>query len=290
MAVVTSVLLDQTSASTNGPSSSTSSADLRLERVVKDFKLRRGASVRALDDVDLEVGHGEFVALLGPSGCGKSTILRIAAGLEEPTTGSVTVGGAAPAQMTRNHGLGVAFQDHALLPWATIEANVAIPFKVARRAVDTRRVAELLELVGLTEFATARPRQLSGGMRQRASIARALVLQPRMLLLDEPFGALDAVTRRKMNIELQTIWARDHVSTLLVTHAVDEAVFLADRVVVMSARPGRIEAIRTIDFERPRRPDLMRSTEFHEIVDDLTASLDRHEAATVGADAVEVAT
>lgn len=259
------------------PAASTS-ADLRLSQVVKDFQLRRGEPVRALDSVDLEIGPGEFVALLGPSGCGKSTILRLAAGLEQPTSGTVSVGGAAPVEMARHQGLGVAFQDHALLPWATIESNVSIPFKIARRPVDSERVAELLELVGLTEFAKARPRQLSGGMRQRASIARALVLEPKMLLLDEPFGALDAVTRRKLNIELQSIWTRDHISTLLVTHAVEEAVFLADRVVVMSARPGRIETIRKIDFERPRKPELLRSPEFHEVVDVLTASLDLHDA------------
>jgi NitT/TauT family transport system ATP-binding protein len=269
---VTNHLLDEQRQHTS------TSADLRLEQVVKDFRLRRGESVRALDSVDLEIGKGEFVALLGPSGCGKSTILRLAAGLEQPTSGTVSVAGAPPGEMARRHGLGVAFQDHALLPWATVESNVAIPFKVARRPVDTERVADLLELVGLTEFAKARPRQLSGGMRQRASIARALVLEPKMLLLDEPFGALDAVTRRKLNIELQSIWARDHVSTLLVTHAVEEAVFLADRVVVMSARPGRIETVRTIDFERPRRPELLRSPEFHAIVDELTASLDLHDA------------
>ncbi len=257
--------------------SSAAPADLQLSGVGKDFQLRRGTSVRALDAVDLEVGHGEFVALLGPSGCGKSTILRLAAGLESPTSGSVTVGGNAPEEMARSHGLGVAFQDHALLPWATIERNVSMPFKLARRTVDEDRVAGLLELVGLSEFAKARPRQLSGGMRQRASIARALVLEPKMLLLDEPFGALDAVTRRRLNIELQAIWARDHISTLLVTHAVEEAVFLADRVVVMSARPGRIERIRKIDFERPRKPELMRSSEFHAVVDELTKSLDDHD-------------
>ncbi len=249
---------------------------LRLTNVVKDFPLRRGEAFRALDRIDLTIAKGEFVALLGPSGCGKSTILRLAAGLEQPTSGTVMLGNDEPVTVARRQGLGVAFQDHALLPWATVAANVAVPFKVARRRVDHDRVADLLELVGLTEFANARPRQLSGGMKQRASIARALALEPEILLLDEPFGALDAVTRRRLNIELQNIWARDHVSTMLVTHAVEEAVFLADRVVVMSAKPGRVEEIRTIDFERPRRPELLQSPEFHHVVDELTAALDEN--------------
>ena len=249
-------------------------SELVLTDVVKDFPLRRRESVRALDKMSFDVGEGEFVALLGPSGCGKSTVLRLAAGLEEPTSGTVTLGGGSPSAVARRHALGVAFQDHALLPWATVEANVSIPFHVARRPVDDERIRELLELVGLADFAKARPRQLSGGMRQRASIARALALEPEILLLDEPFGALDAVTRRRLNIELQRIWARDQISTMLVTHAVDEAVFLSDRIVVMSARPGRVQMIREVSFPRPRQPELLRSPEFHEIVDELTTSLD----------------
>lgn len=248
-------------------------SELVLTDVVKDFPLRR-RTVRALDGMTFEVGQGEFVALLGPSGCGKSTVLRLAAGLEEPTSGTVTLGGGDPRAVADRQGLGVAFQDHALLPWASVHANVAIPFHVARKPVDGKRIQELLELVGLADFAKARPRQLSGGMRQRASIARALVLEPEILLLDEPFGALDAVTRRRLNIELQRIWAQDQVSTMLVTHAVDEAVFLADRVVVMSARPGRVQMVREVNFPRPRGPDLLRSHDFHELVDELTASLD----------------
>ena len=251
-----------------------SGSELLLSDVVKEFSLGRRQSLRALDGMNFDVGQGEFVALIGPSGCGKSTVLRLAAGLEEPTSGTVTLGGGNPREVARRQGLGVAFQEHALLPWATVAANVSIPFKVARRPVDTDRVHELLELVGLADFADARPRQLSGGMRQRASIARALILEPEILLLDEPFGSLDAVTRRRLNIELQRIWTRDQISTMLVTHAVDEAVFLADRVVVMSARPGRVQAIAEIGFGRPREPDLMRSPEFHDVVDELTASLD----------------
>ncbi|MCL4130524.1 UNVERIFIED_CONTAM: hypothetical protein GTU68_000085 [Idotea baltica] len=246
----------------------TARVGLKLTDLTKEFPLGRNETVRALDDISLTVEPGEFVALLGPSGCGKSTVLRLLCGLEDATSGEVSIGDR----------LGVAFQEHALLPWASIWDNVALPFKVAGQPVDSGRIDSLLALVGISEFAKARPKQLSGGMRQRASIARALALRPEVLLLDEPFGALDAVTRRRMNIELQDIWTADQVTTLLVTHSVDEAVFLADRVIVMTGRPGRIAMIREPGFERPRGPELLRSPEFHEVVDELTAALDESEA------------
>ncbi len=152
--------------------------------------------------------------------------------------------------------------------------NIALPFKIAGRRVDEPAISRLIELVGLASFGGARPRQLSGGMRQRVSIARALVLEPQVLLLDEPFGALDAVTRRQMNVELQRIWSARQITTMLITHSVDEALFLADRVVVMSGRPGRILREVTVPFTRPRDPSVMRSEEFHHLVDDLTAALE----------------
>ncbi|MCF7547751.1 MULTISPECIES: ABC transporter ATP-binding protein [Pseudonocardia] len=247
---------------------------IALQSVVKEFPLRRGTAVRALDRFDLQIADGEFVAVLGPSGCGKSTVLRLVAGLDTPSEGTVTIEGARPADLVRGHRLGVAFQEHALLPWASARANVELPWKVAGRPVDTARVDELLELVGLTGFADARPRQLSGGMRQRVAIARALALTPDVLLLDEPFGALDAVTRRRMNLELARIWAEERITTLLVTHDVDEAVLLADRVVVMTGRPGRVRHTESIDFPRPRRTEVTRDPAFHEIVDRLTRLLD----------------
>lgn len=249
-------------------------AALRLTGITKRFPLGRRETVTALEGLDLEIEPGEFVALLGPSGCGKSTVLRLLCGLEEPTEGEVVIDGRHPSELVDEHRLGVAFQEHALLPWATIEQNVGLPFKVAGRPVDRERVAALLDLVGIAEFAPARPKQLSGGMRQRASIARALALRPDVLLLDEPFGALDAVTRRRLNVELQDIWATDRVTTLLVTHSVEEAVFLADRVVVMTGRPGRIRTVRQPGFERPRGPEVLRSAEFHDLVDELTVELD----------------
>ena len=252
----------------------TTPAALELRGVTKEFRLRRSRTVTALEGVDLAVDNGEFVALLGPSGCGKSTVLRMLAGLDTPTRGEVLVNGGAPAELVRGHRLGIAFQEHALLPWATAYDNVALPFRVAGRPVDADRVNALLSLVGLEGFTDARPRQLSGGMRQRVAIARALVLQPEVLLLDEPFGALDAVTRRRMNFELARIWADQQITTLLVTHDVDEAVLLADRVVVLTGRPGTVRHVEDITLPRPRDKALTRDAEFHDIVDRLTALLD----------------
>jgi NitT/TauT family transport system ATP-binding protein len=253
----------------------TARAAIAIDGVSKRFALagsREG--VLALSELSLSIAPGEFVAILGPSGCGKSTLLRLVASLEEPSGGKVSVNGAAPGLVSAKHALGVAFQDHALLPWLTIRDNVALPFRLAGRKVDDAAITRLLELVGLGAFGNARPKQLSGGMRQRASIARALVLEPEVLLLDEPFGALDAVTRRQMNVELQRIWSERQITTMLITHSVDEALFLADRVVVMSGRPGRILREVTVPFGRPRDPSMMRSEAFHHLVDDLTAALE----------------
>lgn len=242
-----------------------------LTGVSKSFSLSRGREVTALAGLDLTVAEGEFVAIVGPSGCGKSTVLRMVAGLDEPTTGTVAVEGRTPRELARSHRLGVAFQEHALLPWSSVRNNVALPYRLAGRPVDSARVDELVELKG---FEDARPRQLSGGMRQRVAIARALVLGPDVLLLDEPFGALDAVTRRRMNRELARIWAEQRITTLLVTHDVDEALFLADRVVVMTGRPGRVRHVHDVTFVRPREAGITRTPEFHDAVDLLTGLLD----------------
>ncbi|MEU5843792.1 ABC transporter ATP-binding protein [Rhodococcus sp. NPDC047139] len=250
-------------------------AAIELKAVSKAYPLgRRRGDLTAVEAFDLTVERGEFVALLGPSGCGKSTVLRLLAGLEEPTGGTVLIEGKGPADLVASRRLGVAFQEHALMPWSDVWHNIALPFRIAGRAVDSDRVAELIELVGLSGFEKALPKQLSGGMRQRVAIARALALDPDVLLLDEPFGALDAVTRRRMNFELARIWADAGSTTVLVTHDVAEAVLLADRIVVLTGRPGRVRHLEHVELARPRPAEVTRDATFHEIVDRLTALLD----------------
>jgi NitT/TauT family transport system ATP-binding protein len=246
---------------------------LSLQGVVKRFELD-GRPLTVLDGIDLDCPAGSFTALIGPSGCGKSTVLRIATGLERADAGTVAIGGEAPAAVSARGELGIAFQDPALLPWRSVTDNIALPLDVLGRPRAAARIAELVGLVGLAGFERARPAELSGGMRQRVALARALVTEPRILFLDEPFGALDQILRRQMNLELQRIRAESGATTLLVTHGVDEAAFLADRIVVMRARPGRIAQVVKVPFPRPRSAALLRSPAFHALCDRIGEALD----------------
>ncbi|MGJ5202812.1 ABC transporter ATP-binding protein [Bradyrhizobium sp. HKCCYLR20261] len=224
---------------------------LEVRGVSRTFSVN-GAPIAALDDVSLTVHPGEFVALLGPSGCGKSTLLRLIAGLDRDYQGSIVQDGDAVTGTSLDRG--IVFQEPRLFPWATVRQNIALGLKNAPISEADKRaaVAAHIALVGLDGFAEAYPHQLSGGMAQRAAIARGLVNRPRLLLLDEPFGALDALTRARLQTELQRIWAHEKITMILVTHDVDEAVFLGDRVVVLAPRPGRISRIFDVAAARPR--------------------------------------
>ena len=252
-----------TTASIAPPSTTVTSDTISIENLTVTFSSKRGTTT-ALDDIDLRVGEGEFVTIAGPSGCGKSTLLKVVAGLTDATAGDVRLRGKQVRGPQRE--IGYVFQRAALLEWRSVRKNILLQAEMRGmpRAQAAQRCDHLLEMTGLTGFENALPHELSGGMQQRVSLCRALLHQPQVLLMDEPFGALDALTREKMNIELHRIWRETGTTVVLVTHSVAEAVYLANRVVVMSPRPGRI--IETLDVNLPAERDYAATMERPEFI------------------------
>jgi NitT/TauT family transport system ATP-binding protein len=254
--------------------------DIVLSRVEKRFE-SEGRKTLALSETDLTIPGGEFLVLLGPSGCGKTTLLKMIAGLIPQTSGSIFIGsedlwisGKRNPKATAN--LGVVFQDANLFPWLSTETNIAMPlkFRGVDKEVRLRRARDLCKTVGIAGFEKAWPRQLSGGMRQRAAIARSLTYDPSILLMDEPFGALDAITRDQLNLEIQRIWLAQGCTVIFVTHSITEAVFLADRVLLLSPRPGHIDTEVVVPFPRPRTNAIQELPEFQAIVKQLRDRLE----------------
>jgi NitT/TauT family transport system ATP-binding protein len=245
-------------------SESISAAAVSIRNVSKTFG--KGGTT-ALQNIELELRPGEFVSLIGPSGCGKSTLLRIIGDLIEPSEGEAVIGGKTAHQARLDRDYGMVFQEATLMDWRTVEKNVSLPLEMMGwdRARRRERVEELLELVELTGFESHYPWQLSGGMQQRVAIARALTFHPSLILMDEPFGALDEMTRDRLNLELLRIWEATSATVVFVTHSIAEAVFLSTRVVVMSARPGRVQQIVEIDLPYPRTNDTREDTRFFEL-------------------------
>jgi NitT/TauT family transport system ATP-binding protein len=244
---------------------------VEVKGVSKEFK----GGTLALDNIDLEIEQGEFISLIGPSGCGKSTLLRIIGDLIEPSRGTVLVNGKAARQARRDHDYGIVFQDSVLYDWRTVAKNVALPLELAGWDRERRqaRVAEMLDLVELRGFEENHPWQLSGGMQQRVSIARALSFEPALLLMDEPFGALDEMTRERLNGELLRIWEASGSTIVFVTHSIAEAVFLSTRIVVMSPRPGRISKVIPVDLPQPRTAATREEPRFFELATEVREAL-----------------
>ncbi len=259
---------------------------VRLAQVDKVFVTGGSVTTTALQAIDLDIRQGEFVSLIGPSGCGKSTLLRIIGDLVNPTAGTVEVNGKSADAARRARDYGIVFQAPVLFDWRSVEDNVKLPLELmgydgARR---TERTKEMLELVELADFAQHHPYQLSGGMQQRVAIARALAFEPSILLMDEPFGALDEMTRERMNQEVLRIWEQTGITVVFVTHSIPEAVFLSSRAVVMSARPGRITDVIEIDLPRPRGVDTLEQPHYFELVTAVREALRRGADETVAAD------
>ena len=247
---------------------------IRFDNVGQVFTSSDGSRVTALQNVSFEIARHEFVAVIGPSGCGKSTLLRIIAGLIRPSQGQVEIYGL-PVSGPRDE-IGIVFQRPTLLPWLNVLDNITFPMKHKYGRVspqETKRAHELLELIGLSEFARKRPDELSGGMQQRVGIARALLHDPNILLMDEPFSALDALTRDEMSFELLRIWAERPKTVLFITHSIPEALLLADRILVMSARPGSVREIIDVGLPRPRSMATLSEPRFHELANHIRSQV-----------------
>ena len=245
--------------------------------VAKHFTRDGAVVTTALEAIDLDIRRGEFVSLIGPSGCGKSTLLRVIGDLIEPSSGTVTVNGKPADRARRDRDYGMVFQAPVLFDWRTVEDNVKLPLELMGQPRDRRdaRAREMLELVELGDFTRHHPYQLSGGMQQRVAIARALAFEPSILLMDEPFGALDEMTRERMNQEVLRIWEQTGITVVFVTHSIPEAVFLSSRVVVMSARPGRITEVIDVDLPRPRVFETREQRRYFELVTAVREALRR---------------
>lgn len=241
---------------------------IRVDGIDMVFE-REGRRVEALSGVDLDIGEGRFCSVLGPSGCGKSTLLMLIAGLYKPTAGKILIDGQPLAGCSTD--CGIVFQSDVLLPWLTVLDNVLVPARVKRlsKIPAQARARQLLDRVGLSGFESHFPNELSGGMRQRTALCRALLHEPSVLFMDEPFGALDALTRERMQADLSALWAGDLKTVLFITHDIEEAVLLSDEVAVMSQRPGRILHRFPVKFPQPRSPEMRRDPEFHRIVDEI---------------------
>jgi NitT/TauT family transport system ATP-binding protein len=262
---------------------------VELRGVGKSFQTGGGA-ITALDGIDLTIRPGEFVSLIGPSGCGKSTLLRLIGDLTPPTAGTVAVNGKPAREARLNREYGMVFQAPVLMDWRNVQRNVELPLEILgmSKAERARRAAAMLDLVELGEFARSHPWQLSGGMQQRVAIARALSFDPKLLLMDEPFGALDEMTRERLNLELMRVWRQTGTTIVFVTHSIPEAVFLSTRVVVMSARPGRISRIVDVDLPQPRTVETRELERYFEHVTTVREALRRHEGSS-GDEAPDVA-
>lgn len=242
---------------------------IKIENLSVQFPDKNGGEpVIALQNINLEIKPGEFVSLVGPSGCGKTTLLRTIADLQQPTSGTISIRGLTPREIRLQQKFGIVFQNPVLYDWRTVRRNVCMPMEIMGipKKERTARVTKMLELVGLYNFGKKHPHELSGGMQQRVGIARALAIRPEILLMDEPFSALDEFTKEKLHLDLQNIWSKTKKSVVFVTHNIQEAVFLSDKVVVLSPHPGRVSAVVDINLPRPRGLEVRDTVEFNSLV------------------------